>query len=692
MARPTAMAARKAEPSGLPVQPMLATPAEAAPHGDGWVFEPKLDGYRLIAYLSGDAKAVHLFTRSGRDVTDEFTGIAPALLQIAAKAPELPLVLDGELVVQQASEAPQFQAMQRFRDVGAGTLRYYVFDLLRVGALDLTQQPLGTRRSHLERLLRGTRRPAGVIRLMPRLAGPGPVALRKAVGAGYEGLVAKRADGMYHSGRRSSSWLKLKRVETEDLVVGGFTRGRGRRARTLGALLVGNATPAGLVYAGHVGTGYNDRTLASLVRLLEPLRTPTCPFIRRPPLNDPAVWVRPEVVVEVRYAQRTHDQILRAPVFVRVRDDKTSTETVSIVRHPAVAKARASQTKSQAREPIPIGASRDVRAVIRQLDQIERDGTLEAGRVALRVSNLDKPLWPATPSKRMRRRATASLTKRDLLRYLALVSPALLRHLHHRPVTLTRYPDGAGKPGFYQRHWEGVVPPYIKTVALPIKDAGEDREYLLLESLAALLHAGQLGALELHPWYLRVGSDRPDFVVFDIDSYVYAGHERAGEEPAPHAAGFAAARQAAWLLKEELDKLELPSFVKTSGKTGLHIFVPIRRLSFDQTHALARTISEHLEKRHPKLLTTSWAVTPRRGKVFLDYNQNARSKTLAAAYSPRAAAGAPVSTPIEWDELDAVEPALWTIQSVPERLAKRGDPWAHILRAPVDLGARLRAA
>ena len=685
------MAARKTESLELPVQPMLATRAEAPPRGAGWVFEPKLDGYRLLAHLSAGAKGIHLFTRSGRDVTHEFTPIAAALRTLAAKAPELPLVLDGEAVVQQASEAPRFQAMQRFRDVGAGTLRYYVFDLLRAGAIDLTHQPLAARRARLEQLFRGTR--GAVVRLTPRLDGPGPAAVRAAVGVGHEGIVAKRADSLYHAGRRSGSWLKLKRVETEDLVVGGYTRGSGRRARTLGALLVGNATRGGLAYAGHVGTGYNDRTLDELVALLAPLRTTRCPFTRRPPTNDPAVWVRPEVVVEVRYAERTEDAILRAPVFVRVRDDKTSAETAAPVRPTPREATTTSRTAAAPREPVPIAAPREVRAVLLQLEQIERDGTLRIGTVALRVTNLDKLLWSATPSKRMRRGATASLTKRDLLRYLALVSPTLLRHLRDRPVTLTRYPNGAGKPGFYQRHWDGPVPPYVKTVSLPSEEAGDDREYLMLESLPALLHAGQLGALELHPWYLRVGSDRPDFVVFDIDSYVYAGHERAGEEPAPHAAGFAAAREAAWLLKAQLDRLELPSFVKTSGKTGLHIFVPVRRrLEFDETHALAQTISVHLEKRHPKLLTTSWAVAPRRGKVFLDYNQNARGKTLAAAYSPRAAAGAPVSTPIEWEELDAVVPGEWTIHTVPDRLTERGDPWAQILRAPVDVGARLRAA
>ena len=675
------------------VQPMLATSASAPPSGQGWVYEPKLDGYRLVAHLFGPSgyPPVRLFTRSGRDVTVEFAPVADALLRSAAHVKVHPLVLDGEIVVQHAAEAPQFQAMQRYRDAGIGTLRYYVFDLLQVGDHDLTREPLASRRARLEKLLRAkTRGAASVVRLTPRLKGNGPAALRAALGSGYEGVVAKRADSTYLPGQRSSAWVKLKRVETEDLVVGGYTRGSGRRARTLGALLVGNPSPNGLVYAGHVGTGFDDRTLTVLRRLLQPLESPTCPFVRRPPVNDPAIWVRPEVVVEVRYVQRTDDHILRLPVFVRVRDDKAAAEAVRPRPRSRGAETHVTPVSAQ---PLPLGASREARGVLRQLEQIERDGVLEVGAVSLRVTNLDKALWPAPASKRARRSATASLTKRDLLRYLTLVSPALLTHLRRRPVTLTRYPNGAGKAGFYQRHWDGPVPPYVKPVSLPIEDDGADRAYFMLESLPALLHAGQLGALELHPWYLRVGSDNPDFLVFDLDSYLYAGHERPGEEPAPHAAGFDAARNAAHLLKAELDSLALPSFVKTSGKTGLHIFVPIRRrLAFDQTHALARTTAEHLERKHPHLLTTAWSVPLRRGKVFLDHNMNARSKTLAAAYSPRAAAGAPVSTPIEWDELDRIVPSELTIQTVPARLSEHGDPWDTILESPVDLAARLRAA
>lgn len=638
-----------------PIAPMLVSRVAAPPTGSGWVFEPKLDGYRIIA-LAGP-RTVRLFSRPGRDVTDEFAVVAEAVRVLAQKAPHTPLVLDGEVVVQEGSEAPKFQRMQNFREHGTGTLRYYVFDVLRAGKTELTARPLAERRRHLEALIPATTR--GVVRRVPRLRGAPKAAFHEAVAAGHEGIVAKRTDSIYAPGRRSESWVKVKRSETEDLVIGGFSRGQGKRSGTLGALLVGSPAPEGLRYAGHVGTGFNEHTLRALTAQLTALKTATHPFTTKPPLKGPTTWVRPEVVIEVTHAERTDDGIMRAPVFVRIRDDKVPTHADARLDRPAATPA--------------------VRAVLDQLDRLGSHGTLAIGRTRLGVTNLDKVLWPAAGDSK-------AGTKRDLLRYYAGVSAQVLAHLRKRPVTLARYPNGAGKPGFYQRHWDGVPPPYIKMVTLFVKDTGEDGDYVLVESLAALLHAGQLGALEVHPWYSRGGSDRPDFVVFDIDPYVYAGHERRGEEPAIHAAGFDAGRTAAGLLKEELDSLGLPAFVKTSGKTGLHVFVPIKRtVQYAATHEMARTICVHLERRHPKLLTTSWAVGPRRGKVFLDYNQNARGKTVAGAYSPRAAAGAPVSTPIEWEELETVDPAAWNINTVPARLTRHGDPWGEILTAAVDL-------
>lgn len=711
--------------SDIPVEPMLATAAKAAPRGAGWIVEPKLDGYRIIAHVlrlpAVSTPDVRLFTRSGRNVTGEMQQIARALATLAGTLPAgaTPLVLDGEAVVQEGAAVPRFQAMQRFRDTGQGRLRYYVFDLLTEGGTDLTASPLSQRRRRLTRLLsRGTRRRDSVVQIVPRLRGGPESAFRAAVAAGNEGVILKRSTSLYRPGQRSDEWLKLKRTHTEDLVVGGYSAGQGGRQGEIGSLLVGAPAPHGLVYAGHVGTGFSHDTLEDLKARLDPLRVSRSPFAERPPARHDVTWVRPEIVVEVKYTERTEDGVMRLPVFLRVRDDKRAAGvevTAPVAPQPAQIIEPVNSSTGDARE---MSAIRDV---ITQIEQLESEGELRVGRHRFRVTNLDKVLWPLTRTQRLRGEAgaRAGLTKRDLLRYLALVSPALLRHLRDRPVTLTRYPHGAGRPGFYQRHWDGAAPPFAHSILAPDPDdpdldaersAGADereRGFIAIDSLAALLYGAQLGTLEFHPWYLRAGEHRPDFLVFDLDAYLYAGTEEPGEEPAPHAAGFDAVRQAAWWLKESLDRLSLPAFVKTSGRTGLHIFVPLRReprrrqgqgrrsshpdMSFDETHAAARTICEHLERRHPAELTTAWAIERRRGKVFLDYNQNRRSKTLAGAYSPRAALGAPVSLPVTWDELDSISPSEWTVRTVPARLALRGDPWDGMLDAAVDLARRLAA-
>jgi bifunctional non-homologous end joining protein LigD len=287
----------------------------------------------------------------------------------------------------------------------------------------------------------------------------------------------------------------------------------------------------------------------------------------------------------------------------------------------------------------------------------------------------------------------------------------LLPHFRDRPLTLVRYPSGISGPHFYQRHPE-QPPPFVQTVRLHSDQRG-DAEHLLCSNLATLLWLAQIADLELHSWYSRVTAEGdaaglptsfdgsparieasvlnyPDFVVFDLDPYLYSGSERPGAEPELHRAGFERACEAALLLKEQLDQLKLSSFVKTTGRTGLHVYVPItRRLPFDATHAIAETIARHLASLHPERLTTEWAVKRRTGKLFLDYNQNARGKTLASIYSPRVLPSAAVSMPLRWDELGKVYPTDFTILSAPERLREVGDLWAGILESKQDLGGLL---
>ena len=319
---------------------------------------------------------------------------------------------------------------------------------------------------------------------------------------------------------------------------------------------------------------------------------------------------------------------------------------------------------------------------------------MQGHKIAL--TNLDKALWPATDGG-------PSFTKRDLITYLTTISPFLLPHLEDRPLTLSRYPSGIESQHFYQRHWDSPKPDFVETVALATEHETNVKDYLECNNFATLLWLGQLGTIEYHSWFSRVSAapegrigdsdakniditDYPDFIIFDLDPYIYSGKEIKGAEPEFNTAAFDGVCKVAFWLKEILDSLSLSSFVKTSGRTGLHIYVPInRQLDYRAVRSAAETIARYVLSQHPREVTVDWAVEKRTGKIFIDYNQNVRGKTLASAYSPRAAPGATVSVPLRWDELGKISPVDFDIRSVPRRLVEIGDLWAKILNAKRDL-------
>ena len=333
--------------------------------------------------------------------------------------------------------------------------------------------------------------------------------------------------------------------------------------------------------------------------------------------------------------------------------------------------------------------------MLAQMENKDSDFILEAEGRKVALTKLDKAIWPATKGNR-------AFTKRDLITYLIKVAPYLLPHLKDRPLSLSRFPNGIYGEHFFQKHYK-PVPEFVETVVLSAHDM-PDQEYLLCNNLPTLLWLGQIADIELHSWFSRVvlGDDLkikikkrkdpdyyanyPDFLIFDIDPYIYSGKEAAGEEPELNRAAFSKTCEVAIKVKETLDTLKCPAFVKTSGKTGLHMFIPILRdLDFHGIHTIAETLSNYLRQKYPDEITIDWAVEKRAGKVFLDYNQNVRGKTLASIYSPRPSPQANVSIPLKWDELGKVYPTDFTILNVPERLSKMGDLWANIMKYKIDM-------
>jgi len=671
--------------------PMLASDADEPSARPGWLHEPKLDGYRVLAFVR--AGKVTLRSRSGLDLTAAY----PAIVAELEQQPVQPVVLDGEIVAFEEGR-PSFNAMQKRSQLSTPreladaeqTLPtvFYAFDILHALGMNLRGAAYEDRRRYLNQCLFPTPH------VQPVHAETDSYALFQAsIATGLEGIVSKKVDSIYEPGRRSTSWVKVKAVQSGEFVIGGFTAGEGHRRDGFGALLLGFWDEhAEFRYAGHVGSGFDSRAVAEIRRRLDPLQIGVCPFSTRPDLHAPTTWVRPRLAVEVQYHEWTPSGTLRAPVFLRLRDD---VDASSVRRHAAEGAATRNESADM------------VTSVLQQLAGKPASLSLRVGAHRIGLSQLDKILWPAHGKRR-------AVTKGDLLRYLAAVAPHMLPHLANRPLTLIRMPDGIYGESFFQKHLTQKLPPFVETVEVYSKSKTENHVYPLCNNLPTLLWLGQLGTLEFHVWHssladsegrqsLYTGSlanleasalNHPDYVVFDIDPYIYSGKEAAGAEPEFNKKAFVAGKTVAFWLKELLDALSLQSFVKTSGKTGLHIFVPIARtLTFPEARSVCELIGRHLMAQHPDLITMDWSVEKRPGKIFFDHNMNARGKTLNVAYSPRGVPGAPVSMPVTWEELPEVLPPDFRIDNVPKLMDARADAWRdlHNTRQSVEAALRMSA-
>ncbi|MGH6609802.1 MAG: non-homologous end-joining DNA ligase, partial [Burkholderiaceae bacterium] len=506
-----------------------------------------------------------------------------------------------------------------------------------------------------------------------------------AVASGFEGVIGKRKDSRYEPGRRTSAWLKVKSTNSAEFVIGGYTKGKGARA-PLGSVLVGYWNAGDLIFASHVGSGFNDESLSLMTQRLAPLQRKTNPFSTKPELNAPVTWVEPELVAEVKFQNWTDDGRLRAPVFLRLRDDIDP----KTIRRAATVTANQEPKKTAANE---------IDDILQQLRNSKATLTLSVGSHQVKLTHLDRIYWPEDKSLKQ-----PPLTKRDLLRYLAQISPYMLPHLAHRPLTMIRMPDGIHGQRFFQKHWEQSKPEFVETITVFSDHKDESHEYLLCNNLPTLLWLGQSGTLEFHVWHSRaqLGTDTPnkntdyasslesleasvlnfpDYVVFDIDPYIYSGKEKPGDEPELNISAFEKGKEVAFHLRELLQGMKLEPIIKTSGKTGLHLFVPIKRtLDFDAAREISELVGRHVMRRYPKLITMEWSVPKRTGKIFIDHNMNVRGKTLNVAYSPRGALGGPVSMPLAWDELAKAHPLDFTITNAAHRLAKTGDRWRDVLK------------
>jgi bifunctional non-homologous end joining protein LigD len=591
------------------VKPQLATLVHEAPEGADWLHEMKFDGYRLQARR--DAGAVTLWSRNAKEWTKRFAAIAAAVGRLPCRQ----ALIDGEAAVLLPNGTTSFSALQNAQErEERGAIVYFAFDLLHLDGQDLTKLPLAERKAVLARLLEGAADP---IRYSDHVEGSGPAFLQKACGMKLEGIVSKRREDAYQSGR-SRSWLKAKCSREQELVIVGFTEPEGGR-EGLGALLLAVNDGGELRYVGKVGTGFTAQSAEELRQKLDPLVVEEPPIAKRPPGLKNAHWVTPRLVAQVQFTEWTPGGALRHPSFKGLRADKAAAEVV--------------REERQVPQPGRAATGKNVDAV---------------GRV--RMTHPERILYPAS-----------GLTKRGLAEFYVGIAEWILPHVAGRPTSLVRCPEGIAKKCFYQKHGTDSAPTELRRVS--IREKHKTGDYLVVEDEAGLLALAQMSILEIHTWNSHADTlEAPDRVVFDLDPAEDLPWKRVVE--------------GALLVRKTLEDLALESFVKTTGGKGLHVVVPLQRgPSWDEALTFTETVARWIAGAHPTEYVANMSKAKRVGRIYIDYLRNERGATSVCAYSTRARENAPVSVPLHWDELDGTRPDF-TVANVPARLRKlRQDPW-----------------
>lgn len=641
------------------IRPMLASPSDKAFNSKDWVFEIKWDGVRAILFKN--KKNIKIQSRNGNDITNRYPEIVNAArisLRACASA-----IIDGEIVILNKKGVPDFHLHQyRINIQDTRTIKklsrespatYYVFDILFKQSKSLRE--LG----YLERreILSNTLQVNDLIKISDYIEEKGIEILRNSNELKLEGIVAKYKNSIYREGIRSKDWLKIKNTKTQDCIIIGYTKGEGVRTNHFGSLVLAVycQLEKKLRFVGHVGTGFDDRTLDLIYSILKKNEKDFMPVDKLPYINREITWLNPLLVAEVKFADWTKDGILRAPVFLRLRDDKKPNE--------CIIEADNSSRRVNSNDKTPSDAK-------------------------VKITNPNKLFWKATKNH-------PGFLKRDLIRYYETMSDWILPHLRDRPLSLSRYPNGIEGKSFYQKNWNQKKPDFVRTVKVHSEHRNSNINYIICNNRESLLWIANLGSIEMHPWYSRInefgscdtssllyeekcGLNFPDFIVFDLDPYIYSGKEKKGDEPEYNTTGFKAAVEVAYQLKDILKELKINSYVKTSGKSGLHIYVPIiNHYPYEQTKKFAEIMARIMVSRFPDNVTIEWSTEKRKGKVFFDYNQNSRGKTIASVYSLRPNHSATVSMPVGWSNLDSILPTDFTIENVPQIM--KSDQWAGVL-------------
>ncbi|MDQ3551660.1 MAG: DNA ligase D [Bacteroidota bacterium] len=612
------------------IKPMLATSSDTAFNDSGWQFEIKWDGYRSLAYINNGK--VQLRSRNNLSFTQKYHPITNELQKWGINA-----VLDGEIAVLNEEGKSDFNAMQYWNTKTEGELLYYVFDLLWLDGIDLREKPLFVRRSLLKKILPEK----GIIRFSDDIEEWGSEFFKIAQQNNLEGIIAKKKDSVYDAGMRTKDWLKIKAEQRHEAVICGYTKKKDTD-RVFSSLILGVNEGDKFTFIGQVGTGFTQKLQAELLKKMRPLTTATCPFTSDPPIADPVVWLRPHLVCEVKYTELTKEGVMRHASFQGLREDKTILDL--------------NDERGVDISPTPTGNERVLFTKEEEKKLVEVEGQ------TLKLTNLKKIFW-----------VKEKYTKGDLLNYYYQVAPYMLPYMKDRPQSLHRFPNGSESESFYQKNMAGKIDSWLKTFRRVSESSNQPKHFLVCADEATLIYMANLGCIEMNPWHSTVQfPDNPTWSVVDLD---------------PAAISFEKVIETALMVKQVLDALGVDSFPKTSGSTGIHIYIPFgERYTYEQSKQFAELIAILVHQQLPDFTSIERNPLKRKDKIYIDYLQNRPIQTISAPYSVRPKPGATVSAPLDWSEvMPGLQMKQFTMKNMMQRIQAEGDLFTGVLGKPVDL-------
>ena len=655
-------------PTGI--KPMLATLADDAFDDENWLYEIKWDGYRALANVQ-EGK-VKLVSRNNKPFTERYTPVTDSLAALPFNA-----VLDGEIIAVNEKGMAEFQLMQNWQSAPDTPLQFYIFDIIWLNGYDLTSLPLIERKNLLEEILP---KDDDVIKYSSHIMESGKAFFEAAMEQGLEGIMAKRSNSRYTIGNRSADWLKIKVNQRQEVVIAGYTEPRNTR-KHFGALILGIYDGDDLVYVGHTGSGFNEKKLDEIYGKLKKLETKKVPFKTKPKTNMPVTWVKPELVCEIKFTEWTKDRIARHPIFMGLRDDKKPKEvvfekakTISSIKPKEMATPKkATAKKSTATKAVtrkkaaPAKQSKRNSNIQLSIDD-GKEQKIVLNKHELKLTNLDKYYWKKEKVRKM-----------DMINYYLQIAPYMMPYMKDRPQSLNRHPNGIEGQNFYQKDMGGKVPEWMQLHRDFSESTQSNVDYLVCSNEATLIYMANLGCIEMHPWHSRMQSwESPDWCLIDLDP--------------SDGNSFQQVIDTAQVVKQVLDSIGAEACVKTSGSSGIHIYIPLgAKYDFDQSKQLAELVVTLVHWELPEFTSLERSPAKRKGKIYLDYLQNRQTQTAAAPYSLRPKPGAPVSTPLHWDEVKkGLIPTTYHINNIMDRLKVEGDLFKPVLGKGINLDKVLK--